>query len=83
MMMERSASRAEPPALRTMWAEPRGMPNAEGGSMRASMQVTGGGKGGMGLEGFEGNEGKGGGDLPTRYFFEGGRGREPWLKTAA
>ena len=39
--MDRRASRAEPPALRMMWASPRAMPKAEDGSMRASMQVTG------------------------------------------
>lgn len=37
---DRRASRALPPALRIMWASPRGMPYAEAGSMRASMHVT-------------------------------------------
>ncbi len=40
MIMERKASRAEPPALRMTWASPREMPYAEAGSIRASMQVT-------------------------------------------
>ena len=40
MTMERRASRADAPALRTTWASPREMPKAAAGSMRASIQVT-------------------------------------------
>lgn len=40
IIRERRASWAEAPALRIMWASPRGMPKAEEELMRASMQVT-------------------------------------------
>lgn len=44
MTRERKASLALAPALRIICASPSGMPNASAGSMRASMQVTGGGQ---------------------------------------